>query len=241
MRYPATIAILVMLTACYRLIQSPESPEALFERRQGVTVYLDPVTGCSVSYNASSPVGPPRDDDNGEPGPVNPALIEYLFAAPEGPFARYYDLVLSLADRPDVVRADLASLHVEARTGIDPSASPRGCDYARALGRRLAGPILLALTREGARFQGVATVRWGIPVDLDAGVPLVDDESGTKTAAEATFLRYQHAALLVIHSNATRQMLAWDVSEIPGAFQWDAPLEQATVATRIVALHPVEP
>lgn len=241
MMYPATVAILIMLTACYRLIQSPDSPEAVFAREHGALVYLDSVTGCSVSYDVSSPVGPPRNGDNGEHGPVNPALIEYIFAAPESPFARYYDLVLSLANRPEVVNADLASLDVEARTGIDAGASPRGRDYARALGRRLTGPILLALARDGVRFQGVATVRWGIPVDLDAGVPLVNDEAGAKTATEATILRYQHVALLVVHSNATWQMLTWDVSEVPGAFQWNAPLERATVAARIVALHPVKP
>jgi hypothetical protein len=240
MMYPVTVTILIVLTACGMSGWTPKS-ESVLQRGQGVLVYLDPMTGSSVSYNVGPPVGRPRIGDNGESGPVNPALIEYIFAAPESPFARYYDLVLSLANRPDVVNADLAALDVEARREVDVGASPRGRDYARALGRNLIGPVLLALAREGALFQGVATVRWGIPVDLDAGVPLVEYESGVNTAIEATILRYQQVALLVVHSNATRQMLTWDVSEIPGAFQWNASLDRATVAARIVALHPVEP
>jgi hypothetical protein len=239
MMYPAIVALLIVLTACRPVTPNYELVSGA--RGEGVLVYRDPVTGCSVSYDVGPPVGPPRKGDNGEPGPVNPALIEYIFAAPESPFVRYYDLVLSQVNRPDVVNADLAGLDVEARRGVDAGASPRGRDYARALGRKLVDPILLALAREGARFQGVATVRWGIPVDLDAGVPRVEYESGVNTATEATILRYQQVALLVVHSNATRQMLTWDVSEIPGAFQWNPPLERATVAARIVALHPVEP
>lgn len=241
MMYPATVAVVIVLTACRPVIPDPEFGFVGGVGRQGVLVYLDPMTGCSVSYDVGPPVGPPRKGDNGEPGPVNPALIEYIFAAPESPFVRYYDLVLSLANRPDIVNADLAALDVEARTGVDVNASPRGRDYARALGRKLVDPILIALAREGARFQGVATVRWGVPVDFDAGVPLVEYESGFNTATETTILRYQQAALLVVHSNATRQMLTWDVSDIPGAFQRDVPLDPSTVTARIVALHPVGP
>jgi hypothetical protein len=45
----------------------------------------------------------------------------------------------------------------------------------------------------------------------------------------------------VIHSSALQTMLAWDVSKVPGAFDYDAALDQPTIAAHIVALHPSQP
>lgn len=222
----ATVAILIALAAC----------------RPG-TVYLDPVTGYSVSWSRSSGIQGwvPQVGGRGEPGDVNPAVIEYIFAAPEGPFARYYDLVLSLTDRPRAVNADLAALDTEARKELHTGDSPRGRDYARALGRRLTRPIRDALRVKGTRFEGVAFVHWGIAVNLDDGTPLPEYECDPNAKTHTAILRYQSVQLIMIHSSAIRRTLAWDVSDIPGAFQRDALLDQPTVAARIVALHPLEP
>jgi hypothetical protein len=216
-------------------------------------VYFDPTTKYWVSYNWRNSRGigwalssdGDSDGDRGEPGDVNPVVIEYIFSSPEGPFARYYDLLLTLADRPRVAEIDLATLDAEARRGLRTGTSPRGCDYARALGRKLARPIRDALRMKppnaGPRFEGTASVHWGIPVDLDAGIPLLEYERDGEAEMQTTVLRYQSVGLLVMRSSATRRLLVWDVSGVPGAFQWDAPLDQPTVAARIVALHPVEP
>lgn len=216
MRGPATFIIPVVLTACRP------------------TIHFDPVTGDPVSWPAGR-------SEPGEPGEVNPALITYIFTAPEGPFVRYYDLVLSLPGRSPTVNADLAALDVEARRGRAPGESPRARDYARALGRRLGPRIHDDLRSTNGRTGGAASVRWGVPVDLDAGIPRLGYECDPDAGTRATILRYQSLWLLVLHSSATRRLLAWDVSEVPGAFQWGARLDLPTVAAQIVALHPLEP
>jgi len=216
MRWPAAVIILIVLTACQP------------------TIYFDPVTGYPVSWTGTR-------DGLGEPGEVNPAVIQYIMTAPESPLTRYYDLVLSLANRPRVVDADLAALDAEARRGRAPGEPLRGRDYARALGRKLARRIHDALRGQGTRSEGTASVHWGIPFDLDAGIPLLEEACGSNAETQVTILRYLSLGLLVLRSNATRHVLAWDVSEIPGAFRWGAPLDQATVAARIVALHPLAP
>ena len=234
MMSPGTIVILIALTACGRNI-----------------VFRDPVTGYSVSWRLERSIRgwPPEMGERGEPGDVNPAIIEYIFAAPEGPFARYYDLVLSLADRPPAVNADLAALESEARKELRKGASPRGRDYARALGRKLARPIRDTFRGPGwwvpflwtGRFEGMAVVRWGVAVDVDDGIPTPEYENDPNAKIYTSILRFQSVQVIVMRSSATRRVLAWDVSDIPGAFQWDAPLDQPTVAARIVTLHPLEP
>jgi len=190
MRGPATFIVLMMLTACQP------------------TIYFDPMTGYPVSWTVGS-------SEPGEPGEVNPAVIEYIITAPEGPFARYYDLVLSLSDRPPIVDADIAALDGEARRGHAPGESPRGRDYARALGRKLGPQIQDALRSRNTRSGGTASVYWGIPVDVDAGIPVLGFECDRGAGTRATISRYQSLWLLVLRSSATIQMLAWDVSEIP--------------------------
>jgi hypothetical protein len=240
MMLPATVGILIALAAC--------SPNIVFRN----IVFRDPDTGYSVGWRDERSIRrwPPEIGDRGEPGDVNPAIIEYIFAAPEGPFARYYDLVLSLADRPRAVNADLAALEAEARKELRKGDSPRGRDFARALGRKLARPICDAFRGPVSwparyfttgRFEGMAVVRWGVAVDVDDSISTPEYECDCNAKIYTTILRYQSVQLIVMHSSATRQVLAWDVSNIPGAFQWDAPLDQPTVAARIVALHPIEP
>lgn len=229
----ATVVILIATAAC--------PTNASLASLAAVTIYSDQMTGYSVKSNWRYSRGLTLlEGELGEPGDVNPAVIEYIFSAPEGPFAHYYDLVLSLVHRPHVVDVDLAALHAEARKGLPQGDSPRGRDYARALGRKLAGPIRDALRAKGP-YAGNASVHWGIPVDLDSGIPLRRYECDGATETYTTIFRYQSVGLLLIHSSAMQQMLAWDVSELPGAFQWDAPLDQPAVAARIVALHPLEP
>jgi hypothetical protein len=210
--------------------------------------YLDKSTGYWVGYNWRYNRGAavsPWEGEQGEPGDVNPAVIEYLFAAPESPFTRYYDLVLGLPDRPSVIDADLTALAPEATKGLDGGASPRGRDYARALGRKLARPIRVALQlsgpRVGLQFEGTASVHWGIPVDLDTGVPLLENEREGQDEMQTMILRYQSARLLVMRSSATYEVLVWDVSGVPDAFAGDAALDPSTVAAQIVALHPPSP
>jgi hypothetical protein len=240
MMHPATVSILIALASC--------GCNILFSN----IVFQDPETGYSVSWRDERSIRgwPPEIGDRGEAGDVNPAIIEYIFAAPEGPFTRYYDLMLSLADRPRIVNADLAALEAQARKELRKGDSPRGRDYARALGRRLARPIRDALRAPRGwparyfttgRFEGMAVVRWGVAVDIDDGIPTPEYECDYDAKTYTTILRYQSVQLIVMRSSATRQVLAWDVSNIPGAFQWDAPLDQPTVAARIVALHPIEP
>jgi hypothetical protein len=213
MKCSAAVLITIVLTACQ------------------TAIYFDPVTGFPVSSTG----------DRGEPGEVNPAIVEYIITAPEGPFVRYYDLMLSLENRPQSVDADLAALDAEARRGRAPGDSPRGRDYARALGRKVAGQIHDTLRAKGTRSEGTVSLHWGISIDLDAGLPLQGQEHGSNAETHATILRYQSLWLFVLRSSATRQMLAWDVSELPGAFQWGAPLDKNAVAGRIVALHPLTP
>lgn len=205
------------------------------------TVYIDPITGYTVLANQRYYHGAedllPASIDRGEAGDLNPAVLEYVFAAPEGPFARYYELVLALAERPSAVDVDLAALDAEARVGLPAGCILQGRDYARALGRKLARAIRRAMRLKGTDAEGSVGVRWGIPVDLDAGVPLLAYEQNGKDAMYTTIIRYSSAALIVVHSSAMARMLAWDVSGVPGAFDGRAALDPATVAGRIVALH----
>lgn len=232
--------------------------------KHGNSVYFERANGYSVELNwrhsRAGTVFPVQFGDVGEPGALNAGVIEFVFAAADSPIARYYDLMLSLPHLPRVVDADLAAL----RSEMSSAASPRsltGRDYARALGRKLATPINVALGgtgnrvhlrarewllgalngglfRAGNRVTGTAGVLWGIPVDLDAGIPLVDYEQheGIRTM-QTTLLRYESVALLFMHSSATQDVLVWDLSDLPGAFQTSPVLDQATVAAHIVALH----
>jgi len=235
MRSAASSALVVMLVAC--------RPNNLF------LTYVDKPTGYWVGYNWRYNRGAVSlsslEGDQGEPGDVNPAVIEYMFAAPESPFTRYYDLVLGLPDRPSVIDADLTALAPEASKGSGSGASPRGRDYACALGRKLARPIRAALQltgpRVGPQFKGTASVHWGIPVDLDAGVPLLEYERDGADEMQTMILRYQSAGLLVMRSDATRDVLVWDVSAVPDAFAGNAALDPSTVDAHIVALHPPSP
>jgi hypothetical protein len=213
------------------------------------TVYRDPTTGYTVTTGERRARGAsewiPIYVDRGEPGDVNPAIIEYIFAAPEGPFARYYDLALALKDRPRVVDVDLAELAPEAQVGLGPGARLQGRDYARALGRKLARPI-----RDAMRFRnvlvgaiplaGAAGIHWGIPVDLDAGIPLTAYERGNDNEMHVAIFRFESVGLITLYSTATTRVLVWDVSQIHGAFTWSAPLSAAAVNADIVPLHPFE-
>lgn len=212
------------------------------------TFYLDPATGYSVSsqyrytrgigVDASGMMG--SDGDRGEPGELNASVIEHIFAAREGPFVRYYDLVLALADRPPVVAADLASLDAAVRAEIAVGASPSGRDYARGLGHKLASAINDALRTGDNQFRGTACVHWGIPIDLRAGIVLAPYERHGESENHITFVRYASVGLIVMHTSVRLPTLVWDLSEVPGAFAWNAQLDPATVAARIVALHPTE-
>jgi hypothetical protein len=202
-------------------------------------IYTDPATGFSVQYNQRHHRGVglslfgivPFDGDRGEPGTLNPAVIEYVFGAAEGPFARYYDLVLRIPDKPPAVTKDLAALGQFAS----------GRDYARALGRRLAPYVNEAMAIPGSRFDGTAGVYWGLPADLDAGILLANYERDGWSEMRTTIVRYESVKVVVVHSSGMREMLAWDVSAVPGAFDRKAKLDYDTVAAKIVPLHPVRP
>jgi len=232
MRAVATVAALLALTAC---------------RRENL-VYSDLATGYFVSsrdrhargvgLDASGALR--SDGDLGESGDLNASVIEYIFAAPEGPFARYYDLVLRLAVRPPGVAVDLAALEATAKTCIAAGATPSGRDYARALGRKLAHAINNALRAGGDRFGGTAGIHWGVPVDLHTGIVLADHEQDGETEMHTTLVRHASVGLVVVHSSARLPMLVWDVSEVPGAFESGTPLDFNMVAARIIALHPAD-
>lgn len=210
------------------------------------SVYQDPATGYSVNaaarHNRGGGEWIPRYVDRGEPGELNPAIIESIFAAPDGPFARYYDIVLALTERPRVVDVDLAELAHDAR-GLEAGAPLRGSDYARALGRKLARPICDAMRFRNALvgvtpLAGTAEIHWGIPVDLDAGIPLTAYERENDNQMHVAMFRFESVGLITLYSTAMTHVLVWDVSHIPGAFTWATPLNPATVAADIVALHP---
>jgi len=209
-------------------------------------VYQDSFTGYSVRSNQRYYRGIgltangilPVDGDRGEAGVVNPGVLEYVFAAPEGPFARYYDLMLSLRDPPDAVRADVYALDAAARQDLAAGVAPGGRDYARALGRKLAGPINRAFAMTGGRFEGTAGVYWGMPVDLDRGIVLAPEERDGQHEMVNTIIRYQRVGLIVIHSSALQNLLIWDVSEVRGAFDEAAALDRGSLEA-IAALHPI--
>jgi hypothetical protein len=200
------------------------------------SVYVEPTTGYSVEanwrYNRAGNVWPLQFGDVAEPGPLNPRVIEFVFAADDSPVARYYDLMLSLPQRPPRVAADLAALRHEMGSAASASPAPTGRDYARALARKLAAHI------NGALGAGSAGVLWGIPVDLDAGIPLLEYEHEGIRTMQTTLLRYESVGLLVMHSSAMQEVLVWDLGDLPGAFRASPPLDQATVDAHIVALHP---
>ena len=206
--------------------------------------YFEPASGYSVKRNwrhsRAGNVWPLQFGDVGEPGALNPGVIEFVFAAADSPITRYYDLVLSLSHRPRSVDADLAALRAQMATAASPTPAPAltGRDYARALGRKLAAPISDALGSAGIQVAGSAGVLWGMPVDLDAGIPLVDYEHEGVGTMQTTLLRYESVALLIMHSSATQDVRVWDLGDLPGAFQASPVLEQATVTAHIVALHP---
>lgn len=224
--------LLVLLVGC----------TALMAKRD---VYIDAPTGYSVRFNQryhrgiglSSDGVLPKDGDRGEPGEINPAILEYILASPESPFTRYYDLVLALDDKPKDVVEDLEQLEAIARPRTKPGIALRGKHYARALARKVGNYINAALATPAQDFPGTAGVYWGIAVDLEAGIPLLDAERADEPMMRNTILRFASVGLIVIHSSATETMFAWDVSKVPGAFDRNATLDSATVAKYIVALH----
>jgi hypothetical protein len=227
------LALLVMVAAC-----------PMAAKRD---IYTDTPTGYSVRFNQRHHRGigmtsdgiAPKDGDRGEPGYIKLEVLEYIFASPESPFTRYYDLVLALDDRPKDVVADLKQLEAIARPRTKPGIALRGKHYARALARKLAKSINDALTSPGSAFQGTAGVYWGMSVDLDSEIPLIGDERDGEPYMRNTIIRYASVGLIVIHSSATQSMFVWDVSKVPGAFdRTNTTLDSATVAKHIVALHP---
>ena len=209
------------------------------------SVYVERPSGYSVEqnwrYNRAGNLWPLQFGDVAEPGGLHPGVIEFVFAANNSPVARYYDLILSLPHRPRAVDDDLAARRKEMDSAASTGRVLAGCDYARALARKLAAPINVALRSSGTFVTGsggTAGVLWGIPVDLDAGVPLVTYEREGIRTMQTTLLRYQSVGLLVVHSSATDHVQVWDLANLPAAFQADSELDQATIAARIVPLHP---
>jgi len=206
-------------------------------------VYRDPSTGFSVRDNERQRHGIGlstfgllgASGDRGEPGPLHPAVLEYVMAAEEGPLARYYHLLLQHSAPPERAMRDLAMLQSEA-TRLAASEAVRGHHYARALAQRISRPVLRALAMPG-RYGGCAGVYWGVPADIEAGVLLPEYEYDEREEMRTVIQRYQGAEMVVVHSDALYDSLAWDLSAVPGAFDAGADLDFDTVAATIVPLH----
>ncbi len=205
-------------------------------------VYKDSRTGFEVTSNAKVTLGPGfiNDTSSAQRGPLHPAVIEYVIGAPEGPIARYYDVMLRLSKPPRVARADMAALEPDARA-LAAGGRVTGHHYARALGRRLVPHVNRALVaKPNAReISGTAGLRWGVPTDLDRG--RVRDEYERIpgfTTMRTTLSRYETVQLVMMSSTGTETLYAWDMSAVPGAFGEDAALDYDTVAATAKALHP---
>lgn len=208
------------------------------DRRSGVALYTDQQSGFSVRYDVVIQRGADVSSyysrlsrgggDRGEKGDLNPAVIEYVMTRPESPFTRYYDAALRIKKPPKSMVVDLQELRPVASQFASP---PRGADFARALARRLAGHI-----RDATRRNGAATLFWGLPVDLDSGLIKLAFERGSKTM-RTTLFRYQSSGMVVLYESGSTKELAWDLSQVPGAFDSTADLSFDEVAQEALAMH----
>ncbi len=156
---------------------------------------------------------------------LHPAVIEYLYAAPEGPFRSYYDAALSVDS--GFVADDLKRWADDARA-IAAGAPVTGEHYARAVGRHWAAKIAKSIKTGGATV--VVCCR------------RVDPISGTvmnEAVARGMFVSFK-AQVVGFGSTSYSVALTWNLQYVPNAFAPDQPLDFETVARTIEPLHDVE-
>lgn len=210
-------------------------------------VFRDNTTGFSIAHNERIMRGVgvslwgvvAIDGDRGERGALNPAVIEFVLGAPESPLARYYALVIAHPAPPERARLDIIALRAEAAHELPPGARPSGIDYARALARKITPSINRALSTDG-RYTGSAAINWGVAADLELGILLSDRES-EHARLKTVIHRFEKTRMVIAHSSGTHRMLAWDLSNVPGAFDATAELDYDRVAALAIPLHPEDP
>lgn len=158
-------------------------------------------------------------------GALHPAVLEYLFATPTGPFRAYFDALL---------RAGPSKADGDARE-LSSSSPPTGEHYARASARRMSEAANKAFV--GAKLpknvdghRGYACLKFTKRVDRKTGT-LVDAE------LELVVMIHEGARVLHVISGPNDFDYTWDLQYVANAFDPTKPLDYETVVRLAVPLH----
>lgn len=176
-------------------------------------------------------------DGIGDAGAINPAVLEYMFAAPGSPVVRYF--AAWLAEGGDQLdSADVRDLRRRATALATPGAAPSPTEYARAWSQPVIAPLNRVLADPPTNtIAGAAEVWCCATVDPQAPrlihAPEVFRELGM------VVVRNQGARVVMIiwHDDLLGGTLTWDTSRLPRAYDATASLDLATVAAAILPLH----
>jgi hypothetical protein len=154
---------------------------------------------------------------------IHPAVLEYVFASPDGPLRVYYD---ALARSQEPV-AELVAVEADARA-IAGGAKLTGEHYARARARRMGDAFNRALgTTRGARGYAALTC-----------CQRVDPHTGAFGGPQ-NMMWHAHRGARVLHvmGGPTDPDYTWDLQYVPNAFDPAKPLDYKTVERLAVPVH----
>ena len=153
---------------------------------------------------------------------IHPAVLEYVFASPQGPLRVYFDAIVR---SPEPV-AELLAIEADARA-IAGGAKLTGEHYARARARRMCNAFNRALGTTG-RGRGYASLTC---------CQRVDAHTGAFGGPQYT-LWIAHRGARVIHVTVANDLdYTWDLQYVPNAFEPDKPLDYKTVERLALPLH----
>ena len=157
---------------------------------------------------------------------IHPAVLEYVFANPDGPLRVYYDALVRSPDRVE----ELVAVEAEARA-IAGAAKLTGEHYARARARHMAGAFNRAFSSaRGVRGYAALTC-----------CQRVDPHTGAFGGPQnMMWLAHRGARVIHVMGGATDPDYTWDLQYVPNAFEPDKPLEYKTVERLAVPVHRTE-
>ncbi len=178
-----------------------------------------------------------------EHGPLHPAVVEFVFAQPGGPFARSIDYALALeASPPDrkklaedertMVKASVALVR---RLRKDVGKDADSLALTRAFGRYLARWVRKGVAMHGNQ-GGTVRITWGV-------VPYrVATKTGYRVHPWRLFCdlsRFERARIVLLRCewDDHDSVWAWDLRFVPEAFDAKAELSFEQVAASAVPLH----
>jgi hypothetical protein len=162
----------------------------------------------------------------GEPGELHPAVIEFMFVSPQGPFLDYYRAALAADDPP----VHLERLE-EIAAALAGSGPPSERHYAAARARTLAIHINEGLV-QGGITPGSVTLQCCATADPDSNrlhPGLVFARIVVNEPLSVVRMDWEDAR--------TKVELTWDLRRVPGAFDPSAELHFEQVAASAAPLH----